>query len=137
MSDARGIRSLGAVVLAGLWVGLSEFFRNQLLLASAWQSHYDSLGIAFPAAPINAAVWMVWSFVFASTLFWISRRCPLLQTALLGWVVGFVMMWLVVWNLSVLPLATLSLAVPLSFLESLVASYICVRVARPRLKRVR
>lgn len=131
MSGVRWARPAGAIVLAGLWVGLSEFVRNQLLLTELWSSHYDSLGLAFPSAPINAAVWMVWSFVFATTLFWISRRFTLLQTTLLGWVVGFVMMWLVIWNLDVLPVSTLPFAVPLSLLESFVASYICVKIAPP------
>ena len=132
MNDARSVRGIGAIALAGTWVGVSEFVRNQLLIDSLWQSHYESLGIAFPTAPANAAVWMVWSFVFAATLFWISRRFPLLQTTLIGWIVGFVMMWLVIWNLSVLPLSTLPVAVPLSLLESFVASYICLKVAPPQ-----
>lgn len=132
MSDVHRVRGVGAVVLAGLWVGLSEFVRNQLLLSATWESHYESLGLEFPTAPINAVVWLVWSFVFAAVLYWISRRSSLLETTLLGWVVGFVMMWLVVWNLSVLPLVTLPVAVPLSLLESFVAAGICVKVAPPR-----
>ena len=124
-------RSLGAILVAGLWIGLSEFFRNQLLLAAVWRDHYASLGLVFPSAPANAAVWMLWSFVFASFLFCISRRFALLQTAILGWIAGFLMMWLVIWNLDVLPLATLPFAIPLSALESLVASYICLKVAPP------
>jgi hypothetical protein len=122
-------RSAGAIVLAGLWVGASEFLRNQLLLADRWQAHYASLRVVFPSAPVNAVVWMVWSFVFAGLLFSMSRRFTLIQTTALGWVAGFLMMWLVIWNLDVLPLATLPFAVPLSLLEAFVASYICVKVA--------
>lgn len=124
-------RPVAAYLLAGLWIGLSEFVRNQLLLASAWQSHYADLRLVFPAAPVNAAIWVVWSFVFAALLFAMSRRFTLLQTVALGWVAGFLMMWLVMWNLSVLPLATLPLAVPLSLLEAFVASFICVTIAPP------
>jgi len=124
-------RSVAAVVVAGLWIGLSEFVRNQLLLASIWQRHYTSLRLVFPVEPVNAVVWMVWSFAFAILLFSISRRFTLLQTAALGWVTGFLMMWLVIWNLSVLPLGTLPFAVPLSILESFVASYICLKIAPP------
>jgi len=124
-------RSVAAVMVAGLWIGLSEFVRNQLLLASIWQGHFASLRLVFPAGPVNAAVWMVWSFLFSFLLFSISRRFTLLQTASLGWVAGFLMMWLVIWNLSVLPLKTLPFAVPLSVLESFVASYICLKIAPP------
>lgn len=124
-------RSVGAILVAGLWIGVSEFVRNQLLLADVWRDHYASLGLEFPSAPANAAVWMLWSFVFAFLLFCISRRFTLLQTAVLGWIAGFLMMWLVIWNLDVLPLATLPFALPLSALETVVASYICLKVAPP------
>jgi hypothetical protein len=126
-----GARSVGAIVGAGLWIGLSEFLRNQLLLAAVWRDHFASLGLVFPSDPVNAAVWMLWSFVFGSLLFCVSRKFTLVQTAALGWVAGFLMMWFVVWNLDVLPLAALPFAVPLSLLESFVASYICVKVAPP------
>jgi hypothetical protein len=39
------------------------------------------------------------------------------------------MMWLVAWNLSVLPLGILWFAVPLSALEAFVATYICRMLA--------
>jgi hypothetical protein len=41
------------------------------------------------------------------------------------------MMWLVTWNLNVLPLFILVYAVPLSLLESYVGSYICLAM-KPR-----
>ena len=126
-----GARAVGAIVLAGMWVGMSEFFRNQVLLASIWSNHYESLGLTFPASPANAAVWMLWSFLFAAMLWAISRRFSLMETFLLGWVVGFLLMWLVIWNLSVLPLATLPFALPLSLLEVLVAAWIVVKVNPP------
>lgn len=132
MRVVSGARPIGAVALAGLWIGGSEFFRNQVLLASVWRSHYASLGLEFPSAPVNGALWVVWSFVLASTLLWISRRFTLLETTLLGWVTGFVMMWIVIWNLGSLPLAVLPVAVPLSLLEAFVASFICLKVAPPR-----
>jgi len=124
-------RSVGVIVLAGTWIGLSEFIRNQVLLASIWQRLYESLGLAFPGAPANAVVWMLWSFAFAAVLWVVSRRFSLLETILLGWVVGFVLMWLVIWNLSVLPLAVLPVAVPLSMLEVAVATWILVGLEPP------
>lgn len=122
-------RAAGAIFLAGLWIGASEFFRNQLLLSASWASHFESLGMKFPSAPLNAAVWILWGFVFASVVYAVSRRFSLLQTALLGWTTAFLMMWLVTWNLNVLPLRILVYAVPLSMLESFFASYICCKVS--------
>jgi hypothetical protein len=124
-------RSVGAVAAAGMWIGLSEFVRNQVLVASVWQRHYKALGLVFPSSPVNAALWMVWSFAFAGVLWVISRRFSLVSTIALGWVVGFVLMWLVIWNLAVLPLGTLPFAVPLSVVEVAVASWIALKIDPP------
>jgi len=121
-------RSIITVIIAGIWINASEFFRNQVLLNAEWVEHFESLGMTFPSNPINAAVWVVWGFVFAVTIYVISRKFRLMDTFLLSWVLAFLMMWLVTWNLNVLPLSILVFAVPLSLLESFVASYICVRL---------
>jgi len=46
-------------------------------------------------------------------------------------VLGYVMMWVVIWNLSVLPFGILPVAVPWSFVEALGAAFICRRLAHP------
>jgi len=122
-------RSILAFVLAGMWINASEFFRNQVLLLSRWEDHYGSLGLTFPAEPKNAAVWVVWGFVFAGFTYAISRRFGLAATTLLGWTAAFPMMWLVTWNLDMLPVGILWYAVPLSVLEAFVAALICVKLA--------
>lgn len=118
-----------AIILAGIWINASEFLRNQLLFNRYWVEHYQALGLTFPSAPLNGIVWVIWGFVFAGTLYVISRRFSLLETTLLGWVMAFFMMWLVTWNLSVLPLPLLIYAVPLSLLEAFVGAYLCDRLA--------
>lgn len=123
------VRSILAFVVAGIWINASEFLRNQALILSRWKDHYGSLGLAFPAEPRNAAVWVVWGFVFAGFTYAVSRRFGLAATSLLGWTAAFLMMWLVTWNLSVLPLGILWYAVPLSALEAFVAALICVKPA--------
>jgi hypothetical protein len=59
-----------ATVCAGLWIGFSEFLRNELLFKSFWLEKYESLGLTFPSTPINNAVWVVWSFVLAGLIAW-------------------------------------------------------------------
>jgi hypothetical protein len=117
-------RILLPIVLATTWISLSEFARNQLLLASYWNEHYRGLGLTFPAAPLNGAIWGLWSLLFAITVFLLAKRFTLLQTWLLGWFVGFVLMWVVLGNLGVLPFGLLVPAVPLSLLESFVAALV-------------
>lgn len=126
-------KAILAVVLAGIWVGLCEFVRNQFVLASQWQNHYRSMGLEFPSSPINGMMWMVWSFLMAGTAFAISRRFSLWQTTLITWIMGYVMMWVVIWNLAVMPLGILPIAAPFSFVEALGAALICRTLALTRI----
>ena len=125
-------RHIVAVLFTALWVNTSEFFRNELLLKNAWVAHYQSLGMVFPSAPLNAAVWVGWGFLLSISIYVISRKFSIVQTALIVWFMGFVLMWVVVWNLNVLPRAILRYAIPLSLVEVFVGSYICAVFAKTR-----
>jgi len=133
VSDAKtgAGKTILTVLLVGIWVGMCEFVRNQFVLRSVWQNHYQALGLEFPSSPANGMMWMVWSFLMAGTAFAISRRFSLWQTTFIAWVMGYVMMWVVIWNLSVLPLGILPIAIPFSFVEALGAAFLCRRLARP------
>lgn len=128
-------RPVLAVALAGVWVNLCEFARNQVLFSPQWQGHYRDMGLVFPAQPVNAVLWMIWAFMFAGAAFAISRRFGLWQTTFLAWFMGFVMMWVAIWNLSVLPPGILPIAVPFSFIEALGAAFICRKLAKPATPR--
>jgi hypothetical protein len=112
------------IFLATVWIGVSEFVRNQFLLKSYWTRHYAALGLVFPGKPVNGALWGVWSLLFAVAVFVLAKKFTLVQTTLLAWLVGFVLMWVVIGNLGVLPLRLLPFAVPLSLLEAFVTAFI-------------
>ena len=114
----------------GAWIGASEFLRNELLFKGLWIAKYDSLGLVFPSAMVNNAIWGLWSLLFAALILFLSRRLKFLETVLVAWVSAFVLMWLTIFNLNVLPLALLIPAVPLSLIEVLVASLICHKTER-------
>ena len=118
------------VFLATIWISVSEFVRNEFLLKSYWTDHYQKLGLVFPAAPVNGAVWGLWSLLFAIAIFVISKKFSLLQTTLLSWFVGFVFMWVVIGNLGVLPYGILFAAVPLSLLEAFLAALIIKKLTK-------
>jgi len=117
------------VLLATVWISISEFARNELLVKSYWTEHYQSLGLVFPSEPVNGAVWGLWSLLFAIAIYIISRRFNLMQTTFFSWFVGFVLMWVVVGNMGVLPSGILYFAVPLSLLEAFVASFIIIKLS--------
>lgn len=117
------------ILLATIWISISEFVRNTFLVHKYWIEHYQKLGLTFPEQPINGAVWGIWSLCFAAVILIISKKFSILQTTLLTWFIGFVLMWLVIGNMGVLPFGILRFAIPLSLLESFVASYIIKKMS--------
>lgn len=117
------------ILLATIWISISEFARNEFLLKSYWTDHYQSLGLVFPSEPINGAVWGLWSLCFAIAIFIIAKKFSLLQTTLLSWFVAFVLMWISSGNMGVLPFGILPFAIPLSLLEAFLASFIIIKLS--------
>jgi hypothetical protein len=109
---------------ATIWISVSEFVRNEFLVKSFWTKHYEELGLNFPSAPLNGAVWGIWSLLFAVAVFIIAKKFTLIQTTFLSWFLAFVMMWVAIGNLGVLPYGLLSYAIPLSIIESFIATLI-------------
>ncbi len=120
------------IFLATVWISISEFVRNEFFVKHYWTEHYEGLGLVFPSEPINGAVWGLWSLLFAITIYIISRRFSILETTFLSWFGGFVLMWVVVWNMSVFPARILLIAGPLSVLEAFLASLIIVKLSAPK-----
>jgi hypothetical protein len=125
-------RNIMAVILTGIWVNASEFLRNEVLLKKYWIDHYQLLGMTFPSEPLNGMIWVVWGFLFTVAIYIISQKFNLIQTTLISWFMAFVLMWVVTWNLKVLPSAMLIYAVPLSLLEAFIGSYICIKMSPNR-----
>jgi Na+-transporting NADH:ubiquinone oxidoreductase subunit NqrE len=111
------------IVLSALWISISEFVRNEILLKSFWLEHYQSLGLVFPSEPVNGAIWGG-SLALATSIYIISRRFSLWPAIFITWFMAFVLMWLVIGNMDVLPLGLLWVALPLSILEVTVAAII-------------
>jgi hypothetical protein len=113
-----------AIIIAGIWITVSEFLRNELLFNSYWVNHFSSLGLKFATLPINGMLWMIWSFILAFIIFNLLKKYSFKETMLISWLAAFVMMWITIYNLQVLPLMLLVFAVPLSIIEVLVAGLI-------------
>lgn len=112
------------VLAATIWISLSEFFRNEFLLKQHWIQHYTDMGQQFPGSSVNGAVWGVWSVVMGMLVLVILQKFSYFQTVFIVWMASFVMMWLAVGNLGVLPFSILPYAIPLSLLEVFVATAI-------------
>ena len=117
-----------AVVGAGIWMNLNEFIRNELLLKQKWIDGFKEIGLIFPAEPINGALWGLWAMVFVAFLLWLITKFNVFTSAIIAWGLGFVLLWLALWNMGVLPNGILYWAVPWSFIEVYVAGLICARL---------
>jgi len=122
-------RKVLPIAAAGLWIALSEFLRNELLFKAYWVDHYMRLNLVFPSGSVNGAVWGIWSLLLAGGLFVLMRRFSLVESGLTAWMFGFVLMWLVIGNLGVLPFGILVWAVPLSLVEVFLAAWIIQRLS--------
>jgi len=118
------------IFIAGIWINISELIRNEILIKSYWIEHYQSLNLIFPSEPINGIIWIIWGFFLAITIFILLKKYNTLQTILLSWFIAFCMMWLVIWNLNILPQGILWIAVPLSLLEISIGTLICKRLSQ-------
>lgn len=117
-----------AILVTGLWINISETIRWIFLIQEYWLEHYETMNITLPNEPINGVVWMIWGFLYAILIFILSAKFNLLQTTLLAWSAAFVLMWIVVWNVGVLPTGMLWYNVPLSLIEAFIAVWICKKL---------
>lgn len=117
------------IIIATVWISVSEFVRNELLFKDYWIEHYENLDMEFPSEPINGAIWGMWSFLFAIFIYIISKKFSTLNTIFVSWFAGFILMWVVLSNLNVLPYKLLWFAIPLSLLEVVIATIILKRVS--------
>lgn len=117
------------IFLAGIWINISETIRWEFLVKSYWIDKYQSMNLVFPTEMSNNLTWMIWGFLFSTIIFILSKKFNLLQTTLLSWFAVFVMMWVVVWNIDILPVSMLWFVVPLSLFEVFVAVWICKKLS--------
>ena len=122
-------KTLLPILAATAWISTSEFVRNEFLLKSYWLEHYGSLGLVFPAEPLNGAMWGLWSLLYAVSIYIFAKKFTLSETTALAWFIGFVLMWVVIGNLGVLPFGLLYAAVPLSMLEAFLAALIIKKLS--------
>lgn len=123
------MKTILPIFLATFWISISEFVRNEFILKNFWVKHYQSLGLVFSTEPVNGAIWGIWSLCFAITIFILTRKFTFWETILFSWLIGFVLMWLVIGNLGVLPFGILPYAIPLSLLEVFLATLILKKLA--------
>jgi len=125
-------KTIGAFLITGIWISVSEFIRNEVLFKQYWIDKYESLNLTFPSEPLNNALWGVWSFIVAGLTVFLTKKLNFKDSVIILWISVFLLMWVVIGNLNVLPFGILLFAIPLSVLEILIAVIICRAIARKK-----
>ena len=116
-----------AILVAGVWMNVSEFIRNEFVIKHVRVDGFNAIGLPFPSEPVNGAVWGLWAFLLVSVLALLTTKLDVLKSTVISWLLGFVLLWIALWNIGVLPSGLLYWAIPWSFVEVYVAALICSR----------
>lgn len=122
-----------AILISGLWITASEFFRNEIIFGFLWVDHFTKLGLEFNTMPLKGILWGIWSFILAYIIYRLLTKFDLKTTIWLSWLAAFIMMWITAFNLQVLPLRLIIFAVPLSLIEISIASLIINGMVKPKI----
>ena len=117
------------ILLIGIWLNVAITIGWLFILEGYWIEKYNSLNLVFPTGLINNITWMIWGFMLATIVFILSKKFNKLQTTLLVWFVAFPMMWIIVWNVGVLPTEMLLFNVPFTLIVTYIGALICKRLS--------
>ena len=120
-------KAIWQILIVSLWVNIYETLRWILFAKPDIDMHFKAANLVLPNEPINNFLWLIWGIIIAAIIFIISKKFKVLQTTFIVWIIVYVTHWIALWNMAVLPLNVLWLAVPLTFINVLVGSLICSR----------
>lgn len=123
-------------LIVSLWVNLSEVFRY---FAFVMPMMRETLAVVPNVAPMNWSVFMVWGLwdtllVFMTVLlYWLysAQFGASYQSAMiagtLNWVFFFVLFWLGMFNMNLTQPSIVAIALPLAWLECIIAAVIALK----------
>lgn len=134
MQSTFNARQFAIVVLiVSIWVNVSEVFRYFIIVMPETR---DFLSVVPGVAPMNLsvfAIWGAWDMVLtASTvfMFWLTSQAfgnnyrSVVVAGTMSWVFFFVLFWVAMYNMALAHLSLALKALPLAWLELVIASYI-------------
>jgi len=127
----RMAKSAWHILLLAVWINISETVRWVLFSKPKFDAVFHDHGQVMPDQPINNILWMVWGVIIAGIVYFLSAKFTVVKTTLTTWCAVCVTVWIVMWNLAVLPPGLLIVAVPLSLFEIYIAALIAQKL-QPR-----
>lgn len=122
-----------ALIVNFVWINASEVFRYFAFVMPMMREAFPGLS---DVAPMNLPVFLVWGVwdtivvIAATVLPWMAQKvfgASPLRAAVYGtgvWLAIFVTLWLGLYNMNLASLAVLAVALPLAWLEMVVASVV-------------
>ena len=117
-------KAIWQILLVSLWINIFETLRWILFAKPDIDMHFKAANLVLPNEPINNLLWLIWGIIIAVMIFIVSKKFKVLQTTFIVWITVYVMHWIALWNMAVLPINILWLAVPLTFINVLVGALI-------------
>lgn len=129
-------RFLVAALAASVWVNASEVFRYFVVVMPAVRRHLAAVPDVAPMSGSVFAVWAVWDAiltVFVAACAWLladrvgGRIRGAVAAGTFAWVGFFVLFWLAMWNMGLSSPTLPLVALPLAWLEMIVAAWIALQ----------
>ncbi len=117
-------KAIWKILLVSIWINIFETLRWMLFAKPEIDMHFKAANLVLPNEPINNLLWLIWGIIIAVMIFIVSKKFKVLQTTFIVWITVYVMHWIALWNMAVLPINILWLAVPLTFINVLVGALI-------------
>ena len=117
-------KAIWEILLVSIWINIFETLRWMLFAKPEIDMHFKAANLVLPNEPINNLLWLIWGIIIAVMIFIVSKKFKVLQTTFIVWITVYVMHWIALWNMAVLPINILWLAVPLTFINVLVGALI-------------
>jgi hypothetical protein len=113
-------KAIWQILLVSIWINIFETLRWMLFAKPEIDMHFQAVNLVLPNEPINNLLWLIWGIIIAVMIFIVSKKFKVLQTTFIVWITVYVMHWIALWNMAVLPINILWLAVPLTFINVLI-----------------
>lgn len=135
-SDTARKAFVTALLINLLWINASEIFRYFVLLMPMLKQTYPQID---GVADMNLWIFLIWGTwdtvlwlgICAFSWFFLERFGDSVRQAILAgtlfWMVAFLLLWVGIWNMGLSQLPILAVALPLSWLEMVVAALIMRR----------
>jgi hypothetical protein len=129
------------ILIVSIWINISEVFRYFVIVKPMMQEYLAMLPGAIPMNWTVFAIWGIWDTILTSLvvfIYWLvaqrfgNNLMSTIISATTSWALFFLLFWLGMVNMGLSPISVALIALPLSLLEMIVASWILSKLyARP------